>query len=356
MANTAYYSSLKAFHFPDHLQAVGAGEMPPPVHVRIKPTNRCNQNCWFCAYRSDNVKLGEDMDEADQIPERKMFEIVDDLIAMGVRAVTFSGGGEPLLYKPLPKVVQRLGAAGVKIGCLTNGTNLKGGMADALAAFGCWVRVSINGADDEGYARARGVKVGDYSRVLANIHAFAERTSTCTLGASLIIGRDNFDRVFDACADLKRAGVRHVKLSAAVVGNDISENNAYHVGILDTVRAEAVRAQGLNDDTFQVVDHYHLLGDRFEKPYTRCPSLGLLTVIGADQAIYACQDKAYTEGGRLGSIKDMSFRDFWFSAQNSEAQCAIDPSRHCRHHCAGHAKNDLLNAYLDIDPDHAAFV
>jgi len=50
------------------------------------------------------MQLGEDMDQKDQIPEDKMMEIVEDLVNMGVKAVTFSGGGEPFLYKPLLKV------------------------------------------------------------------------------------------------------------------------------------------------------------------------------------------------------------------------------------------------------------
>ena len=38
------------------------------------------------------------MDQKDQIPEDKMTEIVEDLVNMGVKVVTFSGGGEPFIY------------------------------------------------------------------------------------------------------------------------------------------------------------------------------------------------------------------------------------------------------------------
>ena len=89
----AIYSSLKAMHYHGSLDAMQAGDLPPPVHVRIKPTNVCNHACYFCAYRTDDVSLGEDMVVRDRIPKAKMAEIVDDLLAMGVKAVTFSGGG-----------------------------------------------------------------------------------------------------------------------------------------------------------------------------------------------------------------------------------------------------------------------
>ena len=44
------------------------------------------------------------MDLRDRMPEAKMIELVDDIVAMGVEAVTFLGGGKPLIYKPLPAI------------------------------------------------------------------------------------------------------------------------------------------------------------------------------------------------------------------------------------------------------------
>lgn len=59
------------------------------------------------AYPASQLQLGEGMDIRDKIPEKKMFEITEDLAAVGVEAVTFSGGGEPLIDKPLPEGDER---------------------------------------------------------------------------------------------------------------------------------------------------------------------------------------------------------------------------------------------------------
>ena len=93
------YSDLKIFHFPQKIDNLGH-DMPvtAPVHIRLKPTNKCNHRCRYCAYRSSDLQLGKDMRIADTIPQGKMFEICKDIVAMGVKAVTFSGGGEPLMY------------------------------------------------------------------------------------------------------------------------------------------------------------------------------------------------------------------------------------------------------------------
>ncbi len=351
------YSNLKFLRYADHIEALRQGRVVAPVHVRIKPINRCNHACWYCAYRADDLQLGQEMDLGDVIPDDKMFEITEDLIAMRVKAVTFSGGGEPLLYKPLPRVVERLGAAGIRVASLTNGSNLRGDMAEAFARWGTWVRVSLDSWDDASYAKARGIASGQFSRLLDNMRAFVARKSRCVLGVSFIIGRDNCAHVYEICALLKAVGVNHVKLSGAVVANDLHANNLYHREIMPLVGEQIRRAQAdLADETFAVLDHYHELDELFAKSYSTCPFLQFLTVIGADCAVYSCQDKAYTADGRLGSIRDRRFRDFWFSEENRARLYGLDPSRVCGHHCVTHGKNLALNEVLALDPDHACFV
>ena len=106
------------------------GTAEAPIHVRIKPINVCNHHCWYCAYKAEDMQLGEDMYQKDQIPEDKMMEIVEDLINMKVKAVTFSGGGEPFLYKPLLKVSKKLIDGGIQIASLTNGSKLEGELVE----------------------------------------------------------------------------------------------------------------------------------------------------------------------------------------------------------------------------------
>lgn len=356
MAGTNVYSALKTFRYTERLRDISEGRVPAPIHIRIKPTNQCNHSCWYCAYRVDHLALGADMVESDAIPEAKMNEIVDDLIAMDVKAVTFSGGGEPLLYKPLPDTIERLSRAGIKIGCLSNGANLQGRFADALAQYGTWVRISIDAWDDESYTRSRGAKDGAFSKLLNNLKAFHKRDTLCTVGVSLIVGEDNHEHIFEVCEKLKATGVQHVKLSAAVISNDVRTNNAYHQPLLDGVGRQIERTQTLQDENFQVVNHFHTLSERFEKPYPTCPSLNVMTVIGADQKVYTCQDKAYTATGMLGSIAEQSFKTLWFSGENRHRLQNLNPQTTCRHHCVSHAKNMVLWDYLNLDDEHIAFI
>ncbi|MBI3553400.1 MAG: radical SAM protein [Elusimicrobia bacterium] len=350
------YSRLKLFHFDGRLSAIAGGTASAPVHVRIKPINACNDDCWYCAYRSESLDLGNLMRLRDRLPDEKMAELARDLPAMGVRAVTFTGGGEPLLHPALPATIESLARGGVKTAALTNGAFLKDDAARALKRHGTWVRVSMDSWDDASHTESRGAKPGEFTTILSNMADFAALGGDCELGVSFIVSRRNAARIYDACRLVKEAGARHVKLSACIVGNSGAENNAYHRPILEEVRAQIERCRVLEDASFGLVDHYHEMDDRFEKSYRVCRFLEFLTVIGADGGVYACQDKAYTESGFLGSIKDRSFRELWYSAECRDRRAAIDPSRVCSHHCVAHAKNLLIEEYLSIDAEHGAFV
>lgn len=351
-----YYSPLKFFQFHQHLQSFADGTVLAPVHIRVKPTNLCNHKCWFCAYRTDDLALGAQMQEKDSIPREKMLALAGEFVEMGVKAVTFSGGGEPLLYPPLPEVIDILAAGGIRVAALSNGTHLKGRMADAFAKHGTWIRISLDAWDNESYIQSRGARPHEFSRLLDNLRAFSERDTQCVLGVSFIVTHENHQHIAEVCNLLKGCGVSHVKLSGAVVSNDVKGNNTYHQSIKEEVARQIALAQPSINEKFTILNHYHDLPDRFEKSYEQCPFLRFLTAIGADGNVYTCQDKAYTESGRMGSILERSFKDFWFSQENQHFLNTFNPTVHCQHHCVSHAKNLAIYEYLSLDQEHSYFV
>jgi radical SAM protein with 4Fe4S-binding SPASM domain len=350
------YSNLKMFAFSNTLQSLLNKEVTAPVHIRIKPTNVCNHDCWYCSYHASNLDLGVDMEYRDSIPIDKMKQIVSDIIRMKVSAVTFSGGGEPLLYKKLPEIIENLSKGGVKVAALTNGANLKGEMADAFAEYGSWIRVSLDGYDDESYAKARRVGVGEFSKLLNNLADFSARDTKCTLSAVYVVDHHNYNHVFDICEKLKVHGVKTVKLSGVIVGDSSDENSRYHQPIKDQVGKEIEQTKKLEDNDFLINDSYHDLDDRmWDKNYKTCPNLLYSPVIAADSKVYTCHDKAYTESGCLGDISNQSFKEFWYSQQNRKNIYEFSPSSQCKHHCVAHPRNILMHEFLSLNRDHLDF-
>ena len=98
-----------------------------------------------------------------------MFGSLPERRAMGVRAVTFSGGGDPFCYPHLLDAAQALADSKIAFAALTNGSRLSGEVAELFAHRATWLRVSIDGWDGPSYARYRGVKEGEFAKVLANM-------------------------------------------------------------------------------------------------------------------------------------------------------------------------------------------
>ena len=353
-----YYSGLKVFHFGEKLASL-TRENPtvrPPLHIRLKPTNFCNHRCSYCAYRAGNLQLGQDMDQKDAIGKDKMIEIVDDLAELGVKAVTFSGGGEPFCYPHLAMTLPRLHDAGIRFASLTNGSLLRGELAELFAHLGTWLRISLDGWDDASYAAYRGIEVGAFTRLLSNIEHFAKLGGRCALGVSLIIDERNHAHIHETTGRLRDLGVTSVKISPCIVSNDVEANNAYHERFHDEAWEQAQKAAAdFNGEGFEVMNLYHKLEGRFNKTYTWCPFLQILTVIGADLNVYSCQDKAYNlKSGCLGSIRDTRFKNFWMHGKGKFFD--VNPARDCGHHCVANAKNLLLHEFLGLDREHLSFV
>lgn len=352
------YSKYKIFHFKEKVDSLPASvkKILPPIHIRIKPTNVCNHRCWYCAYRADNLQLGKDMIHRDFIPEEKMLEIIDDLDEVGVKAVTFSGGGDPFCYSYLGKAAEKLSNTNIKFSALTNGSRLEGEMANVFANNATWIRISMDGWDDESYSYYRGVKNGEFTKIINNIKNFKKISDKCHIGVSIIIDKKNSGHFYDLIRKLRDIGVNSVKISPCITSNDGSQNNEYHRPIFDNVKKLAQKAiDDFSDRNFEIFDSYHALDDKFDKDYDWCPYLQILSVIGADLNIYPCQDKAYNlEEGLIGSIKNQRFKDFWFSDKSQYFK--INPSKVCNHHCVANEKNKMILEYVYTDKDHNSFV
>lgn len=355
MANK--YTSLKIFHYPEKIASLPQDTQAilPPVHIRIKPTNACNHRCSYCAYRAEDLQLGSAMDLRDTIPWEAMERIIQDIVHMGVKAVTFSGGGEPLLYPHMGKVLQRLVDSPIAFATLTNGALLQGEIARLFARHGTWVRISMDGWDPESYAVYRGVSQAEFGKVLGNIERFKSLEGPCLLGVSYIVDHRNAAHVYEMTARLAGLGVDSIKISPCIVSNSGRENNDYHRPHYEEVRQQIERAvRDFASPRFEIFDAYHELDEKFDKNYDWCPYCQILPVIGADMNVYTCQDKAYNDKGLIGAMGDQGFKTFWENGKDKFFQ--VVPSRDCAHHCVANRKNRIILEYLNADPDHLGFV
>lgn len=363
------YSDLKILAHPDKLRSFQEGKITAPLYVRVKPTNVCDDDCFFCTYAKSNRKtpsgvatqepralehvdteMHGEMVERDTIPQEKMVEILADFQAMGVKAVTYSGGGEPLIYKWIEPTMERTLRLGLDLSIITNGRHLNGRRAELLA-YAKWVRVSIDYTTAGQRALSRRVGPHTFDQVMDNLQTFARlKEKTCDLSVNYIIHRDNCDGLVAFAQVLKERGVGNLRFSPMWVPGLIG----YHEPHAERVREQLLAAQALSSPGFQVQSTFQLdsAARGPVRTYGKCWIMQTVPVVGADQVVYACHNKAYDGKGRIGSIKDRSFMDLWFSEEARARFEGLDPRRDCRHECASDQKNININSMLEMSPDN----
>ena len=353
--NATPYSQLKIFYHKELLDRLENSDRCNPLYIRIKPTNICNHNCYYCHYKNSYLTLDEYCPN-DMIPREKMLEIVSDMREMGVKAVTFSGGGEPLVYPYIEETMEEIIKAGIDLSIITNGSMLKGKKAELLAKAK-WVRISIDSINAGSYAQIRGIGEDALPELLKNIEAFAGiKDNTCELGINFVIGKENYMEIEQVAEIMKAIGVNHVKF-APLFSND---TEGYHKDIKDNVIARLDElGKRLNDDQFKIIDLYTSDFENYEvfkRTYSRCPIKEFVCIIAANSKVYYCHDKAYLSNGCVCDLNSQSFAEGWNSEEVTKKFKKFDAMETCRQHCVYDSRNILINSYLDMDLNHVNFI
>lgn len=356
MEKATPYSNLKIFTHAQALNDIGEGKRIAPIYIRIKPTNYCNHKCYYCSYADNELGLRDSVNRQDQIPWEKMQEIITDMDDMGVKAVTFSGGGEPLVYPYIVDTMKKILEAGIDLSIITNGQMLKEERAEVLTNAK-WVRISFDSANAETYAKVRQLPLSAFDEVCSNIHQFSKiKQSDCELGINFVINHENADQIYDMAKMVKALGVNHIKYAARVT----KDLFAYHEPFKQSAIEQLHRAKAeLEDKNFRIINKYE--GDfdsalLFHRCYDKCYVNRIFTVIAADSKVYFCHDKAYVKAGVVGDLKNQSFKELWFSEETRKRYQEFEPQKECNHHCVYDDRNELLNTFYSLDRNHINFI
>ncbi len=336
------YGIKKIFRHPKKLQSFLEDNVAPPIYVRIKPTNKCNHHCYYCAYDLNSpIKI----DRTAELPREKMMEILSDFKDMEVKAVTYSGGGEPLIYPHIVETMRKTLDYGIDLSIITNGQSLDGKKADILTQAK-WVRISADSSDAKTFSEIRKVPENWFHKLTDNIETFAGiKSLECVLGINFIVQEKNFDKIYDSIKFFRDLGVDNIKLTPRHLTKGTEE---YHKKFKKTAIEQIKEAKKSFPD-FEIYDTYDIDFSAVgipERKYGRCYMMQTVPAISALGLVYPCHDKAWMGVDSLGSIKNQSFKELWFSEETKRKFREFNPQEMCKHHCTNDLKNMQINKFL----------
>ena len=167
-----------------------------PVMASIYLTSKCNLRCSYCYVVDDKYsqqQLGAHYSYAELTP------IIDDFYDLGTRLV-FLLGGEPMLHKDFPRIIEYLDKKGIVIHVLTNGMFIHEHV-DALKKYVDQICVSLDGV---GVANDVMRGFGVYDKALENIRiAIAAGIKIRTHSVLTRHNLDNFEDLAKVAKDLR---------------------------------------------------------------------------------------------------------------------------------------------------------
>jgi len=97
----------------DTLKGMQEGKVKP-VMVHLAMINYCNLDCSFCCFGERTFK--------EKLTKEQVFSALDQFSGLGVNAVEYTGGGEPMTHKNIAEIVDHADTLGYHQGMCTNGT------------------------------------------------------------------------------------------------------------------------------------------------------------------------------------------------------------------------------------------
>jgi len=283
----------------------------------------------------------------DEIPVGKMMEILEDLSAIGVKAITLSGGGEPLIHKNIEDILQKTLDCKLDLSMLTNGQELEGKKAE-LMAEAKWIRISMDYWNNEMFTDTRKVKPEFFYKIVKNIKNFTKINKKCDLGVNYIITKKNYTTLIEAFDFITSLGVDNIRFSPLWV----PDFNIYHQFIKHEVLNQLNQIYKKAPKETSVYDTYKIVPEITTRTYNRCYFLQIVPVIGADLNIYNCHNKAYDSNGIIGSIKKKKFSEIWFSYETLNYFKTFRPDLICNHQCANDTKNKYIHEIITCSEDN----
>lgn len=367
------YSSLKILHHPERIAALKRGEQIVPAQVQLILAGWCQHDCSFCAFRWSGYSSNEMFVNGAELskfgtnnpmrfmPTEKAIELIDDCAEMGVGAIQYTGGGESTTHKDHVTIMRHSLDKGLDCALVTNGEIFRNGHIENLLRFK-WVRFSIDAATPETYGAIRRISPERMHRTIDNIRNLVQaRKETVAagipcdviIGIGFVVTKDNWREVYP-CAELaKSIGVDNIRISAVFQPDD----EAYFAEFHKECYSLCKQAESIGDKDFRVFNNFaERYQDLAEKSpdHPFCGYQQFVVFVGDDMWVNRCCVLAYSERGRIGSIKDQRFKDLWESEEKKRKIADFD-ARGCER-CMFNSRLKTILYAIDDKPMHTNFV
>lgn len=274
------------------------GKNVAPINVEISPSNKCNLHCSYCFYKNTHDTTIIDFD--------KLKDALSDMKKIGVKAISWTGGGEPTLHPQFNELVKYANSLGLKQGLFTNGTNdIK------YPEVFEWIRVSVS--DNKLF--------GDY------IQNWSKST---IVGVCTNVTMENWKDLESLRKEAEEKNANYFQIRPALSLPGKTQTKLPENNIFDIVKQNAKIPVSLTDYKWE--DYCK------PKPYDKCYGHVFCPFIDTNGDVLSCAYHLKNSEYIFGNIYEKSFSEIW-EERNSQK---IKISPNCQTCCKNSEINELL--------------
>lgn len=314
----------KTYHHTEHINSILSGDRPFPLHLEIDLTNVCNHRCEFCVW---SELLSKDK---STLPFDLVIKVLDNVKDLGTKAITWTGGGEPLLHKRFTDILEHTSKLGIQSGLLTNGSLFGEEKDEQLLSQLEFIRFSIAGTDRESYSEVQGVD--DFDKVFYNLKRICSKDRKSNIGVGILINRKNFYNLELFIHLLDEINCDFIQIRKDYF-SDINESIWFDTEVIPM----AIKS----DDKYNI----NVLGESYSDLQLqlnypqKCYAHFFQTNINATGDFYFCKNTRDNPKFALGNIYTDSLKDIWSkSLSNKELEKYITPMN-CMTFCRNMGNN-----------------
>lgn len=271
------------------------GGDPSPILIEIAPAGFCNATCPWCFFKDKNAGGSIDKDI--------MLRTLRELAKIGVKAINWTGGGEPVLHPDFNEFVSTAHALGLEQGLFTNAY-----LEIENPTMFKWIRISLTDREFEPIKRPEG-----YFGICVNM---------------LISTTER--KLKEWCKEARNMGAKYFQVRPALVG--------YHAN--QPLISPPWYLEKYGTDNFKIILTLYkfeeaVIPRRYDRCYGYhfCPSIDWNGKAGV--CLYRMEEEKYI----LGDLKEKTFTEIW--QQKNCSEDLIDDK--CQNCCKNHEINKILS-------------
>ncbi|MBI5641870.1 MAG: radical SAM protein [Deltaproteobacteria bacterium] len=314
-----------------------------PIYMEVSPVGACNHRCTYCAL--DYMEY-----QARSLDREILKTRLTEMGRLGLKSIMYAGEGEPFLHKHIAEIINHTKESGIDVAITSNGVLFTEKIMEASLKSITWIKVSINAATKETYAKIHRTKEEDFERVLDNISKAvkfrAANGLTSTIGMQLILLPENVNEAVLLAKKAKEIGADYlvIKSYSQHLKSHTRQYEDFkyrdHLHLNDEL-------QKISDNRFKVIFRSNAMRKLEEKGrnYTHCLALPFWSYIDSGGGVWACSAFLNDDRFLLGNINENTFEEIWKGEKRKRVMEFVSrelDTNECRKNC----RMDEVNRYL----------